>query len=159
MQPEKYFKHFDLIYMIRIRAKAASDAGMKYFVITTKHHEGFCLWIQINDYKATNTPACRDLLKPMVDAFRKQNMKVGFYHSLLDWHHPHYTVDICHPMSENEEYIAADKEKHRKICGIFTGQVRELLTEYGKIDIIWFDFSVAPGERFGKGQRCSKVRN
>jgi len=153
---EKYFKHFDPdLYDPELWAKAASDAGMKYFVITTKHHEGFCLWdSKLTDYKATNTPACRDLLKPMVDAFRKQNMKVGFYHSLLDWHHPHYTVDICHPMSENEEYIAADKERNiEKYVEYLHGQVRELLTEYGKIDIIWFDFSVAPGERFpGKGK-------
>lgn len=153
---DKYFKHFDPdLYDPEMWAKAASSAGMKYFVVTTKHHEGFCLWdSKLTDYKATNTPAGRDLLKPMVDAFRKQNMKVGFYHSLLDWHHPHYTVDRCHPMSENEEYILADKERNiEKYIEYLHGQVRELLTEYGKIDIIWFDFSVSPSERFpGKGK-------
>jgi len=153
---EKYFKHFDPdLYDPDMWAKAASDAGMKYFVVTTKHHEGFCLWdSKLTDYKATNTPAGRDLLRPMVEAFRKQNMKVGFYHSLLDWHHLHYTVDRCHPMSENEEYIQADKERNiEKYIEYLHGQVRELLTDYGKIDIMWFDFSVSPSERFpGKGK-------
>lgn len=58
---------------------------MKYFVVTTKHHEGFCLWdSRYTDYKAPNTPAHRDLLKPMVEAFRRRGLRVGFYYSLLD---------------------------------------------------------------------------
>ncbi len=63
---EKYFKHFDPdLYDPELWAQAAADAGMKYFVITTKHHEGFCLWdTKLTDYKATNTPAGRDLLQP-----------------------------------------------------------------------------------------------
>ncbi|NLC69018.1 MAG: alpha-L-fucosidase [Clostridiaceae bacterium] len=148
---EKYFKHFEPdLYDPELWAKTASNAGMKYFVVTTKHHEGFCLWdSKLTDYKATNTPAGRDLLKPMVEAFRNQGMKVGFYHSLLDWHHPHYTVDNRHPMSENEEYIAADKNRDiSRYIEYLHGQVKELLTGYGKIDVIWFDFSVAPSERF-----------
>jgi len=153
---EKYFKHFDPdLYDPEIWAKAASDAGMKYFVVTTKHHEGFCLWdTKLTNYKAPNTPTGRDLLRPMVDAFRNQNMKVGFYHSLLDWHHPHYTVDRCHPMSENQEYISADKDRNiEKYAEYLHGQVKELLTEYGNIDIIWFDFSVAASDTFpGKGK-------
>ena len=68
--------------------------GMKYFVITTKHHEGFCLWdTKLTDYKAPNTPAGRDLLRPMVEAFRAGELRVGFYHSLIDWHHPQYVLD------------------------------------------------------------------
>jgi len=150
---EKYFKRFDPdLYNPELWAKAASDAGMKYFVVTTKHHEGFCLWnSKLTDYKATNTPAGRDLLKPMVEAFRKQDMKVGFYHSLLDWHHPDYTVDSCHPMSENEVYIAADQNRDlSKYTEYLHGQTKELLTEYGKVDIIWFDFSVPPSEKFSE---------
>lgn len=153
---QKYFKHFDPdLYDPDLWAKAASNAGMKYFVVTTKHHEGFCLWnTGLTDYKAPNTAAGRDLLKPMVEAFRARNMKVGFYHSLLDWHHDHYTVDRHHPMSENEAYIAADKERDiSKYAEYLHGQVKELLTGYGKVDILWFDFSVAPSERFpGKGK-------
>lgn len=153
---EKYFKHFDPdLYDPEFWASKASDAGMKYFVVTTKHHEGFCLWdTKLTDYKAPNTPAGRDLLKPMVEAFRKYNMKVGFYHSLLDWHHPHYTVDTCHPMRDNDEYIAADKDRDiTKYVEYLHAQTKELLTDYGKIDIIWFDFSVSPTEKFaGKGK-------
>jgi len=91
----RYFKHFDPdLYDPTLWAKAAAEAGMKYFVATTKHHEGFCLWdSKYTDYKATRTPAGRDLLTPMVEAFRARDLRVGFYHSLLDWHHPHYVLD------------------------------------------------------------------
>jgi len=152
----KYFKHFDPdLYDPELWASKASEAGMKYFVVTTKHHEGFCLWdTAYTDYKATNTPAGRDLIRPLVEAFRKQNMKVGFYYSLLDWYHPDYTVDAFHPMRNNEEYIAMDK--YRDISNYreyLYAQTRELLTNYGKIDILWYDFSVAPTEKFaGKGK-------
>lgn len=153
---EKYFQHFDPdLYNPELWAKAAADAGMKYFVITTKHHEGFCLWdTALTDYKATNTPYGKDLLKPMVEAYRGQNLKVGFYHSLLDWHHPHYTVDANHPMRDNADYIAQDKSRDlTKYAEYLHGQTRELLTQFGKISIIWFDFSVSPTERFpGKGK-------
>ncbi|HOJ09369.1 MAG TPA: alpha-L-fucosidase [Clostridiales bacterium] len=153
---QKYFKHFDPdLYDPELWAKAACNAGMKYFVVTTKHHEGFCLWdTKLTDYKAPNTPAGRDLLKPMVEAFRRQNMKVGFYHSLLDWHHPHYTTDICHPMSENAEYIAEDKDRDlRKYTEYLHGQVKELLTDFGEVNIMWFDFSVRSTDKFpGKGR-------
>ena len=152
----KYFKHFDPdLYDPNIWAKAASDAGMKYFVITTKHHEGFCLWdTDLTDYKATNTPYGKDVLTPMVDAFREQNMKVGFYHSLLDWHHPEYTLDECHALKNNAEY--QEKAKNRdlsKYVDYLWGQTNELLTRFGKIDILWYDFSVGASDRFpGKGK-------
>src|SRR6266851_5334546 len=88
-QYDVYFKHFDPdLYDPRAWAAAASDAGMKYFVVTTKHHEGFCLWdSQHTDWKAPNTPCGKDLLRPMVEAFRAEGLKVGFYYSLIDWHH------------------------------------------------------------------------
>ncbi len=153
---EKYFRHFDPdLYDPGLWASAASSAGMKYFVITTKHHEGFCLWdTKLTEYKAPNTPAGRDLLKPMVEAFRKENMKVGFYHSLLDWHHPHYTSDSCHPMRENADYKAKDSERDiSKYAEYLHAQTRELLTQYGDISIIWYDFSVQASEDFpGKGK-------
>jgi alpha-L-fucosidase len=153
---EKYFRRFDPdLYDPAAWAAAAEGAGMKYFVVTTKHHEGFCLWdSKLTDYKATNTPAKRDLLKPMVEAFRKRGLKVGFYHSLLDWHHPHYTTDVNHPMRENEEYIKADAKRDlKKYTDYLHGQTRELLSKYGKVDILWYDFSVGPSGRFkGKGK-------
>jgi alpha-L-fucosidase len=152
---EKYFKRFDPdLYDPTLWADAASNAGMKYFVVTTKHHEGFCLWdSDLTDYKAPNTPAGRDLLAPMVNAFRERDMKVGFYHSLLDWHHPQYTIDRIHPLRDN--IAEREKNSERDLANYrqyLHGQTRELLTLFGKIDILWYDFSIAPeGWDSGKG--------
>jgi alpha-L-fucosidase len=116
---------------------------MKYFVITTKHHEGFCLWdTAYTDYKAPNTPYGKDLLTPMVDAFRAEGLKVGFYHSLIDWHHDDFTIDAIHPLRNNPNALEMNKKrKQEKYAEYLHGQVRELLTNFGKIDILWFDFS------------------
>ena len=141
---EKYFKHFDPdLYDPGLWADAAANAGMKYFVVTTKHHEGFCLWdSQLTDYKATNTPYGKDLLRPMVDAFRGRGLKTGFYHSLLDWHHPDYTVDDHHPMRDNPAAREANAQKDlARYVEYLHGQTRELLTEFGHVDILWYDFS------------------
>lgn len=142
---EKYFKHFDPdLYDPRAWAKAAGDAGMKYFVITTKHHEGFALWdSKHTDFKATNTPAKRDLLRPMIDAFRAQNMKVGLYHSLIDWHHPHYVIDDrIGPYRAHPDRKKMNKGRDQnKYADFLHAQTRELLTQFGKIDILWFDYS------------------
>ena len=155
-QYEKYFKHFDPdLYNPEEWAKAAAGAGMKYFVVTTKHHEGFCLWdSDLTDYKSTNTPYGKDLLQPMVSAFRHQNMKVGFYHSLLDWHHPDYTLDIHHPMRDDAAYAAEDaNRKLEAYTEYLHGQSRELMTRFGKVDILWYDFSIQANSRFaGKGK-------
>jgi len=148
----QYFKRFDPdLYDPRVWARLAREAGMKYVVITTKHHEGFCLWdSQHTDYKATNTPCGKDLLAPMVEAFRTEGLRVGFYYSLLDWHHPHFPVDRMHPMrdkaSERKKNAARDVTIY---ADYMRRQVRELLTQFGPIDILWFDFSY-PGED-GKG--------
>ena len=153
---KKYFKHFDPdLYDPTLWADAAAEAGMKYFVITTKHHEGFCLWdSKYTDYKSTNTPYGKDILTPMVDAFRSKGLRTGFYHSLLDWHHPDYNVDECHPMRDNAEYIAKDPERHlERYVEYLHNQTEELLRKYDPVDIIWFDFSVGGSNRFpGKGK-------
>jgi alpha-L-fucosidase len=150
---QKYFEHFNPdLYNPREWARAAKNAGMKYFVITTKHHEGFCLWdSKYTDYKATKTPCGKDLIKAMVEAFRAEGLRVGFYHSLLDWHHPEYPVDKYHPMFDNLEFrkTAANRDI-RKYAEYLHNQVRELLAEYGTIDCLFMDFSF-PGEN-GKGR-------
>lgn len=141
---QKYFDHFDPdLYDPEAWAEEAKNAGMKYFVVTSKHHDGFCLWDSaLTDYKAPKTPAGRDLLKPMVEAFRNQGLKVGFYHSVIDWHHPQFPVDGLHPMRDDAEYREANKNRDiRKYAEYLHGQTRELLTNYGNIDIMWFDFS------------------
>ena len=154
---EKYQVYFDLfnpdMFEPKVWAAKARAAGMKYFVITTKHHEGFCLWdSKYTDYKAPNTPAGRDLLREVVDAFRAEGLHVGFYYSLIDWHHPDFIVDRLHPRRDDGEEEVARLNKGRDMARYreyMKNQVRELLTNYGKIDVLWFDFSY-PGED-GKG--------
>lgn len=141
---QKYFDAFDPTdYNPKEWAKLAKEAGMKYAVLTAKHHDGFCLFdSKLTDYKATNTKAGRDLIREYVDAFRAEGIKIGFYYSLLDWHHPDYPTyhDAMHPMRDNEAFKDIEQDFSRYI-EYFHGQVRELLTNYGKVDIIWFDFS------------------
>ena len=154
---DKYFDYFDPdLYNPSTWATLAKDAGMKYFVVTSKHHDGFCLWDSDHtDYKATNTPAKRDLLAPMVQAFRNEGMKVGFYHSVIDWHHPHFPLDGLHSLREDEEARAANSTRDiSQYRAYLHAQTQELLTRFGKLDIMWFDFSYAArdwGWSKGKG--------
>jgi len=150
---QKYFDHFDPdLYDPAAWAKAAKDAGMKYFVVTTKHHEGFCLFdSKLTDYKATKTPYGKDLIRPLLEAMRTEGLKVGFYYSLLDWHHPEYTLDENHPMWGDKAFAAgAAGRDQKKYVKYLHDQVRELLTDYGRIDCLFMDFSF-PGPN-GKGR-------
>ncbi|MCM3712973.1 alpha-L-fucosidase [Alkalihalobacillus oceani] len=152
----KYFKHFEPdLYDPAKWAKVAKEAGMKYVVVTTKHHEGFALWdSNYTEYKATNTPIRKDLLAPLVEAFRKEGLKIGFYHSLIDWYHPEFPVDCIHPQREDEAFkLAASGRDMAKYREFLHGQVRELLTNYGKIDYLWFDFSYEDRGFNGKGAK------
>lgn len=153
---EEYQKYFEMfnpdLFDPTEWAKKAKAAGMKYAVITTKHHEGFNMFkSDYTDYNIMNTPYGKDILKEWVDAFRAEGLGIGFYYSLIDWHHPDFTIDSRHPQSAKtkEEYAELNKgrdmEKYRQYL---KNQVRELLTNYGKVDILWLDFSY-PGE-FGK---------
>ena len=89
---EPFFKEFNpVLYDPKQWAHLAKEAGMKYAVLTAKHHDGFCLFDSaLTDYKSTNTPCGRDLVREYLDAFRAEGLKVGLYYSLLDWHHPDY---------------------------------------------------------------------
>ena len=155
---QKYFDHFDPdLYDPTVWAREARDAGMRYLVVTSKHHDGFCLWDSaLTDYKAPNTPAKRDLLKPMVETFRAQGFKIGFYHSLIDWHHPEFSIDGLHPMRDDIAFREAQGDRDiRKYAEYLHGQARELLTQFGRIDIMWYDFSYAHtdwGWSKGKGK-------
>jgi len=150
---QTYFDHFDPdLYDPSAWARAARQAGMRYVVLTTKHHEGFCLWDSaLTDYKAPNTPCGRDLLRPYVDAFRAEGIRIGFYYSLIDWHHPDFTIDRVHPMRNSAEARATNPQRDMtRYAAYMRGQVRELLTNYGPVDYLFFDFSY-PGED-GKGR-------
>ena len=141
---QRYFDYFDPdMYDPREWARAAKAAGMKYAVFTTKHHEGFCMFdTKYTDYKCTNTKAGRDLVREYVDAFRAEGLKIGFYYSLIDWHHPDFPIDSLHPMRSHPKAYEMNKmrDMHR-YAEYMRNQVRELLTNYGKIDVLWFDFS------------------
>ncbi|AVM42749.1 alpha-L-fucosidase [Fastidiosipila sanguinis] len=138
-------------------AKLAKEAGMKYAVITTKHHDGFCLFdSKLTDYKSTNTPFGRDIIREFVDAFRAEGLKVGFYYSLLDWHHPDYPVkgDQYHP-ERNHEGLNENEGNFPRYLDYLHGQVEELMSNYGKIDLLWFDFSY--GDKFGEAWRGTEL--
>lgn len=160
---QKYFEEFNPInYNPKEWARIAKEAGMKYAVMTTKHHDGFCLFdSKYTEYKATNTKAKRDLIREYVDAFRAEGIKIGFYYSLLDWYHPDYPAygDRQHPMRDNEEF----KNKVHSFSNYteyMFNQVEELLTNYGKIDIMWFDFSYNDftGEKWGATKLVKMIR-
>ena len=111
-------------------ARLAKKAGQKYMVMTTKHHEGFCHWdSKLTDYNAMKQGPGRDLVKEFVEAARAEGMRVGFYYSLMDWHHPDGA--IC----------KTDEAARKRFVEYTHGLIRELLTNYGKIDVLWYDVS------------------
>ena len=138
-------------------AELAAYAGCKYAVLTTKHHEGFGLFdTDSTDYCAGKAVG-RDIVREFVDSFRKRGIKIGFYHSVIDWHHPSYdnTIcpDLCYPEDQEamlkQKGIPRDQEAYLKYLH---GQVRELLTKYGDISVLWWDYSqgAAEGDRAWK---------
>ncbi|MFL6075573.1 MAG: alpha-L-fucosidase [Mycobacteriales bacterium] len=134
---QPYVDHFDPDRYDPVAwARLARRAGMRYAVLTTKHHDGFCLFDSaLTDYKAR-----RDLVAPWVEAFRAEGLRVGFYYSLIDWHHPEFPLDGLHPQRDDEELRSRPRDGalYREYLH---GQVRELLTGYGRIDVLWLDFS------------------
>ena len=132
---DKYFKYFDPdLYDPKDWARRAKAAGMKYAVFTAKHHEGFCMWdTKYTDYKCTNTKAGRDFVREFVDAFRAEGIRIGFYYSLIDWHHPEFPLDRFHPRRTDANAPELDKGRDmHKYAEYMRNQVEELLTNYGK---------------------------
>jgi len=152
---EKYARYFNPdLYNPTEWAKLAKNAGMKYVVFTAKHHDGFCMFdSKYTDYKVTNSPINRDLMKDLVDAFRAEGIKIGLYYSLIDWHHPHFTVkDPIHPARANKKELALDEDRDTKIYQDYLkNQLSEILTNYGQIDVLFADFSY-PQKENGKGR-------
>lgn len=111
-------------------ARLAKRAGQKYMVMTTKHHEGFCHFdTKTTNFCAPKQAAGRDLVKEFVEAARAEGLRVGFYYSLMDWHHP------------DGARCADDEAARRRFVDYIHTHIRELLTNYGKIDILWYDVS------------------
>lgn len=163
-QYEEYFHQFDPVdFDPASWARLCKKAGMKYAVMTAKHHDGFCLFDSaLTDYKSTAAKAGRDLVREFLDAFRAEGLKVGLYYSLLDWHHPDYPKynDINHPMRGNEAYRNEVIDFDRYL-DYMHGQVRELVSGYGKLDILWFDFSYDDmcGEKWRAAELIRMVRS
>ncbi len=109
-------------------ADLAVQAGAKYAILTTRHHDGFCLYdSEVSDFTSVRTAAKRDFVAEYVDAFRRAGLKIGFYYSLLDWRFPGY----WHPRKYKESADAMVEQYH--------AQVRELMSNYGRIDVLWYD--------------------
>ncbi len=114
--------------------RLAKEAGMRYIVVTTKHHDGFCMFDSaLTDYDCMSTPAKRDFIGDLVTACRRQGMRIMFYYSLLDWHHPHYV-----PRPAWVEDPPGHQRDFNKYLEYMFGQIRELCEKY-KPDGIWFD--------------------
>jgi alpha-L-fucosidase len=101
----------------------AKDAGMRYLVFTSKHHDGFCMFdTQLTDYKITNSPFQRDVVGELATACHDGGLRLGYYYSPVDWHHPDYRT-----------------ANHQRYIDYLHGQLREICSNYGRIDIVWFD--------------------
>lgn len=163
---EEYRKYFDLFDPVdcdpRQWVKAAKKAGMKYVVLTAKHHDGFCLFDSAyTEYKITNTKAGRDIVKEFVDACHEEGIKAGLYFSIIDWSHPDFPKykDRQHPMRNNEKY-KDEKIDFDRYLDFMHAQVKEIVTNYGKIDLLWFDFSYDDmcGEKWRATELVEMVR-
>ena len=130
-------------------ARLARESGFRYVVIITKHHDGFHMWdTAYSEYKITNSPFGRDYLRELVDAFRAEGLKIGLYYSQRDWTHPDYepvpvedaeriTTAPYFKMKDGKDWYLT--EKHQRYQRYMYDTVRELMTDYGKIDVLWWD--------------------
>lgn len=115
--------------------RAAKDAGMRYIVVTTKHHDGFALFDSaVSDFDVMATPFRRDIMRELADACARHGLRIGWYHSIMDWHHPDYL-----PRRAWETDRPTDGADLDRYVRFLRAQVRELLTKYGPIGVMWFD--------------------
>ncbi len=124
-------------------AKLAKQAGCKYLVFTSKHHDGFSLHDSSTTTFDAKDMVDRDLCKEIVEACKAEGLKVGFYHSVIDWHHPHYDYKnakgLPHPLA-GKDSPSGDRD-HSVYVDYLHQQVEELMTNYGTVDIVWWDYS------------------
>ena len=166
MPEEKYmpfFREFDPSAADpKAWVQAAKEAGMGYVILTAKHHDGFCLFdSELTDFKSTNTPMGRDIVREFLEAGREAGLKVGLYYSLIDWHHPDFPHhgDRYHPMRSDPAASNEEREFERYLAYMH-GQVKELCTRYGRLDVLWFDFSYNQlrGEAWRANELADMVR-
>jgi alpha-L-fucosidase len=134
-QYEQFTKQFDPVkFDAKQWVRLAKDAGMKYIVITSKHHDGFNMFrSDLSDWGIKSTPFQRDPLKELADACKAEGIKLCFYHSIMDWHHPDWGTR----RAWNDK--ATGTPDMDRYTDYMKGQLKELLTRYGPIGILWFD--------------------
>lgn len=166
MPEEKYmpfFREFDPSAADpKAWVQAAKEAGMGYVILTAKHHDGFCLFdSELTDFKSTNTPMGRDIVREFLEAGREAGLKVGLYYSLIDWHHPDFPHhgDRYHPMRSDPAASNEERDFERYLAYMH-GQVKELCIRYGRLDVLWFDFSYNQlrGEAWRANELADMVR-
>ncbi len=135
-------------------AELAAEAGCSYVILTTKHHDGFALWKTGQGDFSAHAACGRDLVREFVESAKARELYVGFYHSVIDWHHPSYDNSICPGLCYPAGQAAWLRQRgiprdHAAYKGYLHAQVRELLSNYGQVDIMWWDYSqgAAEGER------------
>lgn len=129
----------------------AQHAGCRYAVLTSKHHEGFALFDSDTTEYDSQALVGRDLVREFADGCRSRGLKVGFYHSVIDWHHPDYDYTICRDLCYPKGQAAMLEQKaiprnHDAYCTYMHTQVREIMTRYGTVDIMWWDYSQGDAE-------------
>jgi alpha-L-fucosidase len=124
-------------------AALAREAGCQYVVFTTKHHEGFALHDSKHTLYDAGDLLNRDLVREICEALRAEGLKVGFYHSVIDWHHPQYDFTRSQqlPYPRDARKIAVTPRDHRRYIDFLHGQVDELVSNYGPVDVLWWDYS------------------
>lgn len=167
MPSDEYDKYMDEFTAkdcdIREWVHLAKEAGMKYVVFTAKHHDGFCLFdTKYTDFNSMNAPCHRDFVREFTDAVRAEGLKVGIYYSIIDWRHPDYPHygDEIHPMRNNSSETN-EKRDFDRYLDYMHSQVRELMTNYGKIDLLFFDYSYdgMRGEKWKATKLVTMVRD
>jgi alpha-L-fucosidase len=133
-------------------AALAREAGMRYVVITTKHHDGFCLWPSaLTDDTVASTPFKRDVMQELSTAVRAEGLHMGWYHSIMDWTHPDYLPRRAW------DARPADGAQFERYVAFLHGQLRELLTRYGPVDVLWFDGEWEPTWTHALGARTDDL--
>lgn len=167
MSEERYLPYFDEFNPkdldMRAWARSAKRAGMRYAVLTAKHHDGFCLYdTDTTDFKSTNTPYGRDIVADFLEAFRAEDIRVGLYYSLIDWHHPDFPQygDRQAPLRRDPVAGSNEGRNFSRYLDYMHAQVRELCERYGKLDLMWFDFSYddMTGEKWRATELADMVR-
>lgn len=157
LTPEQYQPYVEAFHPHRFDAELWADhavaSGVRYAVLTTRHHEGFALWdTRVSDFGIVRNGFGRDIVREYIDAFRARGIRIGLYYSLIDWHHPDYTAfgDFTHPRRDDESVRDHPHDWDRYV-DMMHAQVRELCTDYGELDLFWFDMTY-PGDETHHGR-------